>query len=520
MTIAGGLAAVVATTADRPLYHADLWGHLAYGRFLWHHGGLPATEPLMPLSTEPFVNFAWGAQVLGYLLYAAAGPEGVRLLGGVLTGLTVVLAGTAAARRGGGAAGGVAGAGLFLAGAWATLFAAAPWVQPWGPQMVRPQSAGVLLFCLIAAAAPAPRRPGWRWWGLPAAFLLWANLHGGWPLGLAWLGRSTGDDAWKRLSRGGVRAVVRSRRVRAGAAVTGLCGLACCGNPRGPGAFADVLTFARHPNLADIVEWQPLTLARPQGRVFLGVAAVLAVLLWRSPRRVRVSEAVMLLGFGAAAWGLAGRWTVWWAVAAAVSGGSRVRGFRSITPRRPRAAVAAGLAAGALLSTPAWRLAGGVTAGRGCLAAGTAVHAARAVRAAGVRGLVLNDHAFGDYLLWAVPSARPVLASHAHLIPPDVWRSAFVTLAAGPGWSRTLDRWGVRVLLLAPSRQPDLIAAADASPEWRRVYEDDLAVLFMRRRAGPRPPAGRPPTGGAAAAPASATPGPAPAWGPAGRSRR
>src|SRR5690606_33196459 len=36
--------------ARHPVYHADVWGHLAYGRWIAEHARLPQTEPLLPLS--------------------------------------------------------------------------------------------------------------------------------------------------------------------------------------------------------------------------------------------------------------------------------------------------------------------------------------------------------------------------------------------------------------------------------------------------------------------------------------
>ncbi len=51
-----------------PLWHTDLWGHLAYGRFIWQAGSIPATEPFMPLSRGvELVDTAWLSQVIGFL---------------------------------------------------------------------------------------------------------------------------------------------------------------------------------------------------------------------------------------------------------------------------------------------------------------------------------------------------------------------------------------------------------------------------------------------------------------------
>ena len=44
--------------SHRPLWHTDLWGHLAYGRWMWEHGALPATEPFMPLAREVPISTA------------------------------------------------------------------------------------------------------------------------------------------------------------------------------------------------------------------------------------------------------------------------------------------------------------------------------------------------------------------------------------------------------------------------------------------------------------------------------
>ena len=515
---------MLATTAARPLYHADLWGHLAYGRFILERGSLPATEPLMPLSHARFVDFAWLAQVVGFTAYRVAGPEGLRLLGGLLVGVAVGLIGAAARRRGGGVGGGWAAGALFLAAAWMQLFALPPWLDPLGAQMFRPQTVGVVLLAFVAAATPLPARPGWRWWALPAAFLVWANAHGSWPVGLAWLGLSAADRPVRLLFRAGPRTVFRSRRVRTGAGLTAACAAAVCVNPYGPAVWRELGGFAGHPNLADVIEWRPLTFASVQGKAFAVIAVGLAALLWRSPRRVRAEEAAMLVGFGVAAV-LVSRWTLWWAVAAAVSMGRRVR--LKVPERRTASARASGclggLLIGVLSAPPLWRLAGGETAGRGALAAGTPVAAAAFLRDRGTGGLVFNDHAFGDYLLFAAPGARPFIASHAHLIPPAVWEDAKRISAAGFGWEAELGRYGVNTLVLSPRRQPRLVAAARASARWREAWVDRTALVFervTRPPPGPRPTAVRTPTAATVAAPTVSTPAPSRAPGPPGRRRR
>src|SRR5262249_517126 len=65
----------------QPLYHTDLWGHLAYGRLIWESGALPATEPFMPLARGvPLVDTAWLAQVAGFLAISRGGPAAIQML--------------------------------------------------------------------------------------------------------------------------------------------------------------------------------------------------------------------------------------------------------------------------------------------------------------------------------------------------------------------------------------------------------------------------------------------------------
>ena len=498
---AGLLAVTLATTAARPLYHADLWAHLAYGRHVLATGAVPETEPLMPLAAGVrFVNFAWLSGASGSLLFDAAGPEGLRLAGGLLVAATVGLVGTAARRRCGTGWGGWSAGGLFLTLAWFQLFAYPPWVDPLGPQMLRPQTAGVCCFAALLAATPAPVRPGWRWVVFPVGFALWTNLHGSWPVGLLWLTAGVADRA---VPLG--FAAWRSRRVRRSLGLLIACAAACCVNPLGPRAFLDAATFGRRPNLADVIEWQPLTVEMTQGCVFFVAVAALAVLAARGSRRIRVGEAAVLIGFGLATC-MTSRWLLWWAGPAAVFGVRQVaslagrrgisliptlpppgtpgtsgtEGTRSVAPRN-ELIWTLGLGLGIALSVPTWRLAAGERAGAGCLAAGTPVRAAAHLRRRPPAGLIFNAHGFGDFLLFAGPPGVGIfVGSHAHLIPPRVWEDARAISIAADGWEAALDRYGVATLALSPATQPRLIAAANASDRWEPVYRDRTAVLFER----------------------------------------
>src|SRR5262245_21485621 len=64
-----------------PLWHTDLWGHLAYGRWIVEQHAVPRIEPLMPLSRGiPFIDLAWLSQVLGYAVISRGGAPAMQCL--------------------------------------------------------------------------------------------------------------------------------------------------------------------------------------------------------------------------------------------------------------------------------------------------------------------------------------------------------------------------------------------------------------------------------------------------------
>ena len=88
---------------------------------------------------------------------------------------------------------------------------------------------------------------------------------------------------------------------------------------------------------------------------------------------------------------------------------------------------------------------------------------------------------FGSYLDWAAQPAYPVFVdSRIELYSESVWRDYLKISAAQPGWIEKLEAYNVEILMLSPSEQPMLIAAAEDSPRWQRVYADDVAVIFLQ----------------------------------------
>ena len=138
---------------------------------------------------------------------------------------------------------------------------------------------------------------------LPLLFLLWANMHGTFVVGLAVMGlhglgrlieRGPRDPDVRRLFITGV-----------------LCGLATLVNPHGPMLYKHVLAFSGHPNLKSMTEWFPMQVSSPEARPYLMSLVLLAFVYVLGRRKVGPGR----LAGGPAVRGVAvvpGAVAVWW----------------------------------------------------------------------------------------------------------------------------------------------------------------------------------------------------------------
>lgn len=487
-TVIGALYLVL---SYQPLWHTDLWGHLAYGRWIWQHGGLPATEPLMPLSRGvPMVDTAWLTQVIGYGLYRQFGVAAMQMCyaATISASFAALLAGVLRRTHGAIISGFVA----------LVTFAVVDYQQL---LVVRPQLAGLVCFVTLFTLLNATRWRRGYWILIPAMFVLWANLHGSFIVGLGLLATccvGRGVDIVRRLRS--LRAVAADPVVRRLFVLTELSAAAALLNPYGLGLYAEVIAFAGHPNLRDLKEWDPLTLKMSQGKAFAACVLALIAAYRFSPRRVRGAEMLLLAGLGIAAmW--SSRMIVWWGPVAAYYLALHVaaiwrpyrRAESSPAPRSGKwSVVTAGLAWIFFAYTPF-----GITLLHGqpqdprartqrlqhSTSNQTPLSVVAYLHRHPTQGLIFNTYDWGDFLLWAGPRDLQVFAaSHAHLIPEEVWRDYLSILHTSSGWEQKLDRYGVNAIVLDKRDRDSLLEGIRSRDEvWRLEYEDRASVIYVRR---------------------------------------
>lgn len=468
-----------------PIFHTDVWGHLAYGRLISQQRALPRTEPLMPLSEGvPFVDSAWLSQLVGYQLHAAVGNTAIRFLFALSITLCAALLLTGVFRRTRNPLLAIVAVVVFLALGWMHL------------QIVRPQLAGMVCSTALLCLLTGRRFPTWGWVAVPALFAVWANVHGSFPVGVAMLGAFAVGRAVDVLRRTGrFDAVVRDAATRRHLLLLQLAVAATLINPYGLGLWAEVVTFARNKNLDELAEWDPLTLRMRQGQFAAAAAIILAVLARVTPRRISATEFLLHLGLGGATlW--TSRMIVWWAPVAAWSIALHanaayyrfVGGRLHLEPVERRSlwtATAFGLVVVSAMLTP---FGAAVLHGRkGNEATGlsrqTPIGAVEYLRKNPPQGQIFNSYEFGDYLTWAGPPGLKIFVnSHAHLVPEEVWQHYFTVVNGTARWEETLEQYGVNTVVVDAGRRRDFIRTLKRNEEWKLGYEDNTASVFVRKK--------------------------------------
>lgn len=476
----GGLAApaaiaAIGLSALRPVGDLDVWWLLAGGRYMVETGRFPTTDPFSATAEgAPWLNHAWGFELILYGAHRAGGLAGVILLQGLAAAATFgVLYGLL--RREGLARGWALG--LLGLGALATH-------GFWSP---RPQLATYLLlavFCRLLADYQAGRARRLSW--LPVLTALWANLHGGFLAGPALValgalgelvGWAVGDATSRRGGLGRARALGAWSLASLAAALV---------NPFHYRALLFPLeVMGDRLAQASITEWQPLAFGHPQVLVLellLGVA-LLAMLL--TPRPVPWRDLVVLLpmvhlGLQAVrntpllvivATPIVGR------ALAASTGASWSR--LTVLARRGVAlgAVAlllsaCGLAVGARDPVRAWgelRPAFGEAAS---LPAGAVAF----LRTQGRQGVVLNEYDWGGYLIWHLyPGHRVTIDGRVAVYGPARFREHLTVFELRPGWRDALGQLAPDTALV---RSGSRLAVALRAAGWVVRHEDGLATVL------------------------------------------
>ncbi len=397
----------------------------------------------------------WLSQALYAICYGAAGWTGAALLALAAASSAYALVFAALERRAGPLFALAAVTLIALAGNFHLL--ARPHVLAW------PVAAAFTIGLLDAAeAGRAPR------WPFVLLMTLWANLHGSFLLGFILLP----FFAWESLAR------AEENRFALALRWTGF-GLACLLAPlvhpygwRVFEAAGDVLALG--PAMSLIGEWRPQNFSQFGHFEFILLFGFGASLI--SGLRLPAPRVALLLALLHAALAHVRQETLGLMITALLLG-APVAALQANVIRLPREKLRLlALAVAGFLAFEAVAF-----AQRGALALPEEVApqaALDAARAAGVKGAVLNEDQFGGYLIFQhVPTyadGRAELFGQMHYDlsmalagrKPDALKKLLANPSIG---------WTILPTIL-PANQ-----VLEASPDWRRVFRDDVASVYARR---------------------------------------
>ena len=466
-------AIVVVIVAVRGLRDPDYFWHERTGRLIAETGQVPTVDTFsFTWHGHPWTAHEWLSELLIHHLSSAGGALVTSIFFGLVTAATFVLLAVVLHRRGVGMLAVVLTTAL---GAYVTMSYAT----------VRPQAISwlflaILLAILLEARADRPR----LMLAVPPLFVLWANLHGLWVVGLGVLG------LYVLFTLFGGTPMASARRWALGALIG--AALASMLTPAGPVGILYPLRYvdAGDWGLRYIAEWQSPNFhdASHLGllALILGVAltggrgaakwtvALSTVGLVMALLAVRNAPVAAVLCAPALAHGLEPVLSRWTSRRRALS--ARPRSPSEQVARRVMELVLATIVvAAAIVIIPALP---GVGAG-GDLRDKYPVAGVDVLERVDPTARVLAEYGWGGYVIWRLhdEGARVFVDGRNDMYDQSILDDYVAIRSADPGWAELVEEYEVEAILLPP--EAALVRGPAQTAGWCEEYSDDVQILLL-----------------------------------------
>jgi hypothetical protein len=476
------LILLVITIADIQRWaDPDLWGHVAFGRAMLATHHLAFRDPYSYSAPgHLWLNHEWLSELMMGAAYSVFGVIGLKLMkfacsAAIIAFLTFGLAETEAAMT------------VQVAILLTVSVAIAPQVQ------FRPQ---IFTYALMSALLAILARYAYQgsvavWLSIPM-LALWANLHGGFIIGLGALG------TFSVISL--VRDFFEGRDLRRGLLLPtiALASIpATLATPYGFGTWRAVTHAMTNPRTRDIIDdWQalPAALAAMWHRnhagaipmlVALALFVALALSLVFAPRRddlPMVGVAAVMIAAAFVAMRNLPLAVIATAIPLARHAAFIIRA-QQVSPR--------GWISQVIMSAAAIVLLIGTGLLSTALRAGSPkpVGAIAFMQEAGLSGNVLTDFGWGEYVIWhMVPTSKVFIDGRYDTVYPPEVIDDYLDFHSGRG-KDFLDKYLHDFVMLSPADKPEL-ELIETAHNWEQLYRDASCVLFARTNsaAGNIPP--------------------------------
>ncbi|MFI5118744.1 MAG: hypothetical protein ACHP8B_18815 [Terriglobales bacterium] len=451
----------------------DIWWHLKVGDWIVQHLSVPHSGILSrTAANRPWVAYSWGYEVMLSRAYAWLGLLGIGAFGTLLT-IAIAFAVYCMARR--------------LSGRfWVSCLLAATTCSAFlFDMMPRPGFLSIVLFTVTLTLILNAQRSGelrTLYW-LPLVFLCWANLHIQFIYGLFLVGLLLGVNL---VERGAARLGMESSFLappklpaRALAAVFGACVIATLIGPNFYHLYGVIASYSRAKvAYSAIIELQPLSFRAYSNYVELLLAGAAFYAVGWQKKIDLFKLALLVIGSVVAFRTMRDAWFLCIPAAACLAD-TTVEGSERESPETPfeLAGVFAMAALAMLLFARDTEF---TTRGLDRAITGTfPVKAVNFLRRNPQPGPLYNTFDWGGFLMWYMPQ-YPVAIDGRNDLYGDELDGRFFRTQSGDLSYKTdpsLNESGVILL-----RKTDgLVYSLNLDPNFRKIYEDELAALFVRR---------------------------------------
>ena len=462
--------------ASRPLSDADFWFHLKTGEYVVRLALIPRTDPFSYTHFgRSWTAHGWLSGVVFYLSYSRLGPYSLIFAFSLLTAFAFWFVYKRTQSH------------PFIAG-FATLLGVWTVLPTIG---VRPRVFTLLFASIFLTVLNryAVRGEGRTIWLLAPLMALWANLHGGFFIGLALVVLTIVGlplDAWAN----GESIKSQWPRLRVLGLVLLGCLLAPLLNPYGVQIYTFPLKVLASPVFQELViDWLSPNFHQPESRPLILLIMMTIAALALSPKRPRPSELLLFLAtlyatlkaqrnlfiFALVASPLFATYFQAWVDSTsfrkslARSGSAESRRFPiflSLLLLLPL--IAFGLKLKRTVYSPPDQQILKVP-----------VKAVEYLKENQITGHTFTEpNIWGGYLLWALPS-NPVYIDGRDMYPEEFVKE-FVDITWGTkDWRAAFDRYDVKVVIVKPESM--LARELAESSYWERIYQDAMSVVFRRR---------------------------------------
>ncbi len=495
------------TMAVRLPADTDTWWHLRSGQYVVENRMVPTTDPFSHTRAgQPWIDHGWLAQVFWYSLYALGGWPGLSLGLAALVTLTFWLVWQ------------VTPGNLYIRAFVLVLGAitsAVIWVAR--PQMVSFLLAGLILFLLEKY-----KREGRFWiYALPLVTLLWVNIHGGYAIAFMLLGAYVVGETFNRLTGHDEDPVLSWRQIGVLLVIGVISFAVVVINPHGWQMWLYPFRTVGIGALRDFIqEWRSPDFHLPFTWPFIAMLLLTLAALGRSTRRADWTD-LGLVGlwsfaslFAARNIGLYGLLTIpaLARYADAVWGkylpGGGERSLRELKgtegtkgteeiiepPSVPSGSFSSFSRRQSSMTRLNWVLLGLVVVAA-LVKIGVALAPQAAIKAEeeslpakavefiqknNPSGPLFNSYNWGGYLIFKLWPDYPVYIDGRTDLYDDAFIRRYLNVATGgEGWQQTLDEDGINLVLI--ESDSTLAKFLRGSSAWEEIYQDDLAVVFVRK---------------------------------------